>query len=194
MTVQHIKKYVEGQAGYEGTRAGRRFHLGNNAAVTGIAPVQTLPTTAAQWAIKNTSSSKSMYLHQLGMFLTAGTPGVGGALLACLYTAGTAITANKTGVAIGSRSGSTQTSVALCNSGITISAPAAPIWFPIADRIADASVTAFAASATFRSMALGARILIPPGGFLGLAVVSPAGTTPLFAPFAEWEELITTNA
>ncbi len=195
MTVQAIREYIEGGASvYEGTRAGRRFHLGNNAAVTGIAPVTALPTTAAQWGIYNPSITKSLYLEELGVFLTSGTPGVGGVLLACLYTVGTTISALKTGVAISSRNNSTQTSETLCNSGITISTPAAPVWFPVADRNADASVTAFAASATFRAPPLRGSIIIAPGAALGLAVVSPAGSSPLWAPFAQWQELETNLA
>lgn len=201
MTAQRIREYTESIPDFEGTRAGKRFHIGNNAAVTGIAPVTSLPTTAAQWGIYNASTTKSMFLTEIGAFLTSGTPGVGGVLLACLYTTGTTISANKSGVAVSRRnngalnSASSQPSAALCNSGITISSPAAPIWYPVADRNADASVTAFAASATFRSPPyLNGRWVIPPLGNLGLAVVSPAGTNPLWAPFLEWLELEVENA
>src|SRR5271169_4039214 len=63
--------------GQEMTRAGRRFWLGRSAAVTGIAPVQTQATTAAQWAIWNNDSSKSYVFDHIGTVLVSGTAGAG---------------------------------------------------------------------------------------------------------------------
>lgn len=189
MTVQHIKEFIQGQPSLEASRQGLRFYMGNNAAVTGIAPVQALPTTAAQWVLKNASATKTMFLEGLGLFLTSGTPGVGGLLLATLASALSAdFTANKTGVAMASSSRSaTQTTAAVCDSAKTISTPAAPVWFPLATR-PDANVTAFAGSTFCENRRIEGKIAIPPGGYLGLALVSPAGTSPLFVPFAEWQE------
>lgn len=197
MTAQKIREYLQTQPDMEAVVAGRVFEIGNNAAVTGIAPVQALPTTAAQWGIKNASTTKAMFFKSLGVFLTSGTPGVGGLLLATIYSAGTAISANKAGVAIRNSAGKdnvgagSRISAALCNSGITVSSPTAPVWFPVASR-PDANVTAFAGSTFLENRNIRGAICLPPGFFLGLAVVSPAGTSPLFAPFAQWEELAAT--
>lgn len=184
--------------GVEGNRAGKRFLLGNSAAITGIAPVQALPTTTAQWGIYNGSSTKTLYFEELGVYLTSGTPGVGGILLACIYQTGTAIVADKAGTSIGPASGipgataTSQGSATLVNSGITITAPAAPLWYPVATNPSP-NVTAFAASTFLEHRNLQGSISVPPGFALGLAVVAPAGTTPLFAPFGKWLELDTDN-
>ena len=34
------------------------------------------------------------------------------------------------------------------------------------------------------------KYIIPPGCSLALAVVAPAGTTPLYAPYASWREYV----
>ena len=174
-------------AGAEASRAGRRFLLGNNAGITGIAPVTVMPTTAAQWAIWNLDPLKSLEFEQLGMYLTAGTPGVGGVLLACLFTTPAQTAGSQTGCAITSASNGALASKAICKQSVSITTPAAPNWFPVASNFGS-NVTAFASSTYLENRSLDGRLIVPPGQGLGLAVVSPAGTTPLFAPFAMWVE------
>ena len=72
---------------FEMTRAARRFYLGISGAVTGIAPVQAIPTTAAQWTFWNADPVASYFLEEILMLLVSGTPGLGGRLLACLFQA-----------------------------------------------------------------------------------------------------------
>lgn len=182
------------------TRAGRRFVLGNSAAVTGIAPVQVLPTTQPQWAIFNNElagNGRTYWLEELGMLLTAGTPGVGAVLMACLFQTPVPTGANTAGMSVSKAAGiagaasSSQGSNALVKSSPgAITTPAAPNWYPIAVR-PDANVTAFAGSVFIENRNLMGAIAIPPQMGLGLAVVSPAGTTPLFAPFGRWVEIAT---
>lgn len=188
-------------AGVELARFGRRFWLGNHAAVTGIAPVQALPTTAAQWGIFNNepAGGKTYYFEELGMFLTSGTPGVGGIMLACLYTLPVIVGDGTAGAGVGSMSVPTKggttagnASRAIVKSAQTITAPSAPIWYPIAQN-SSPNVTAFAGSTFFEHRDIQGRIALPPQCGLGLAVVAPAGTSPLYAPFAQWVELETTN-
>lgn len=188
--------------GLELTRGGRRFVLGNSAAVTGIAPVQALPTTAAQWAIFNNesgNSAKSYFLEEIGVFLTSGTPGVGGTLVGCIYQLPAMTGGNTTGVSVapanqpGNNVASTShNSRAIVKASQTITTPAAPTWFPLASN-PSSNVTAFAASTFLEHRNLRGRIAIPPQHALGLAVVAPAGTTPLFAPFGSWVELEVEN-
>jgi hypothetical protein len=187
--------------GVECTRAACRFLLGNSAAVTGIANVTALPTTAAQWALFNgeAAGGKTYYLEELGMFLTSGTPGVSGMLLACIYSAPTIATGSfRAGCSIGPAGGvSGPTGSALNSRAIvavsqTITNPAAPNWFPVATNPSP-NVTAFAAQVFLEHRNIQGRIAIPPQHALGLAVVGPAGTTPLYAPFAQWVELATDN-
>lgn len=175
---------------FEMTRAGRRFFLGNNGPITGIAPVQALVTTAAQWVIWNTDTSRTMFFDEIGMYLTAGTPGVGGTLWTALITAPAQSGANTAGAAIASASNGGLASKAVVKSGVTITAPTAPVWTPIATNIS-ANATAFAGSTSLEHRALSGALAVPPGQGMALAVVAPAGTTPLFAPFARWIEIET---
>ena len=111
------------------TRNGQRFYLGNNAACTGIAPIQALATTAAQWAITNPATSGKVYVFDtIGLWLISGTAGTTGNVgTYCIYTT-TGATSIKSGIAIQNCDGSTAASAALCNSGLTVSVPAAPVW------------------------------------------------------------------
>ena len=175
---------------FEMTRAGRRFSLGNNAAITGIAPVQALVTTAAQWVIWNADPFRSMFFEEVGMYLTAGTPGAGGTLWAALFTTPSQSGASVAGAAVASTSNGGLASKAIVKSGVTVSAPAAPVWHCLATN-PSANVTAFAGSTVLEHRGLVGSIAVPPGQGLALAVVAPAGTTPLFAPFARWIEIET---
>src|SRR5256885_8761286 len=86
--ITHQESLAVGQvepANFEMTRAGRRFLLGISAAITGIAPVQAIPTTAPQWVFWNADSVATYFLEEILMILTAGTPGLGGSLLGCLF-------------------------------------------------------------------------------------------------------------
>lgn len=180
-------------SGVEMTRSARRYLLGYSAAVTGKANVSTVATTAAQWVIFNNeqASGATYYVEELGVYLTSGTPGVGGTLWACLYQAPTS-SASDTGIAIVQAGGTTKDSRAVVASAVTITNPAAPVWFPVATNPSP-NVTAFAASTYLEHRALAGRIAIPPQYGLGLYVLAPAGTSPLFAPFAMWSELSTEN-
>jgi len=182
-------------SGFELNRAGLRYMLGNSAAITGIAPVQALPTTAAQWVLWNADGTYTYYFEELGVYLTSGTPGVGGMLLACILQA-PAQTGNSVAGASVSRTSrpvaSGGGSAMIVKSSVTITTPAAPTWYPIASNPSP-NVTAFASSTFLEHRNIQGRISVPPGYGLGLAVVAPAGTTPLFAPFGKWCELDSDN-
>ena len=65
------------------TRGGRRFAVGFLSTVTGIAPVQTISTIAAQWLLYNpATATKSIFIDELGIVLVSGTAGAGIVLLA----------------------------------------------------------------------------------------------------------------
>lgn len=171
--------------GLELSRAGRRFTIGQSAALTGIAPVQAVPTTAAQWVIWNASLTKSLVFEMVGMYCTAGTAGVGSTVMGAIVTL-PANSATKSGITVASMSGSTATTNALINSGVTVTSPAAPAWFMIArDNSPDTvllNVLAFNDN-------LKGTLVIPPLRGLALSVVAPTGTTPLYAPMAQWTEV-----
>jgi hypothetical protein len=173
-------------AGFEMTRAGRRFFLGFTGTVpTGIAPVQAFPTTAAQWAISNADAAATYFFKTLGALLFSGTSGLGGELLACIFQT-PAQQGFAAGLAVQNAANSARGSKAAVKSGVTITAPTLPNWFPVAEQIAGAAQIGPASSIANRQ--LDGRIAVPPGFSLGLAVLAPAGTTPLYLPIAEWIE------
>lgn len=175
---------------YEASRAGRRFSLGYSAAPTGIAPFTTLQTTATKWSFWNNETSgggKAYVFESIGMYLTSGTPGVGGLLWGCFFTAPATISSDA-GVAVQSMSNGSLGSKMLIKSGVTITQPTAPVWFPLADNESP-NVGAFPGSANFRNKDLQGRLILPPQTGLGLYILALAGTTPLWAPWATWVEL-----
>jgi hypothetical protein len=180
-------------------RPSKRFLMGPSAAVTGRAPVQAIPTTAAQWAIINNAAADAnaersttgnhIFIEDIGMYLTSGTPGQGGSLWGCLFTAPVTGTSDA-GMTTQNAHGGPGTSNAVIKSAITISTPAAPTWFLLDFSWNTIAPAAFSTGYNnpLAARDQGGRISIAPGTALGLAVVAPAGTTPLYAPFARWTE------
>lgn len=177
--------------GMDYTRAGKRFFLGRNAAATGIAPVQTQMTTAAQWVIWNTSSTLTMFFDMIGVILDSGVGGATGTTLYVAHFSAPAQTGFATGIsAVSANGNSTATSSAAVKSGITITAPAAPTWFPIAN--VPSAVTPGILGTTVANYEVRGKIAVQPLRGLGFAVAGAAGTTPLFGPVAEWVEVVST--
>jgi len=172
--------------GTEMTRAGRRFFLGRNAAVTGIAPVAAQVTTAAQWVIWNADSNKSYVIDHLGAVLVSGVAAAGAILDACLFQAPVSSGSSATGMSVASASNGGPSSRAIVTTNVTITGPTAPVWFTVAKT--DSTNTAVL-SVSLVNYDLRGRIIIPPGQGLGLAVYSGTGTSPLFAPVACWNEI-----
>ena len=177
--------------GFEMTRAGRRFSLSWNGTVpTGIAPVQAFPTTAAQWVLTNTElgGGKTYFIKSAGAMVFSGTTGLGGELLACLFQ--TPVQQGlATGVTVQSASMGSFVSKASIKSGVTITSPVLPNWFPLAEQQSAAAIVGPASCIINRG--IDGRIAIPPQWSLGLSVFAPAGTTPLYLPIAEWVEIET---
>lgn len=172
----------------EATRSGRMFYLGNNAAVTGQGIVQTLPTTGVQWGLANGDQNRSYIFDEIGMFLTSGTPGIGGALLACIYTL-PIVTTLVAGTAVQNCSNGGLTSKMGTTKNATATTPAAPVWFPLCSQLSSQTATAFPGTmGGFEHRNLQGSLILPPNSVLGLAIVAPAGSTPLYAPFARWME------
>ena len=175
--------------GFEVTRAGRRFNLAwNGTGPTGIAPVQVFPTVAAQWALTNNDVARTYFFMTLGAMVFSGTTGLRAELLACVFQ--TPVQAGfATGVAVQSASNSNIGSKVAVKSGVTITAPALPNWFPIAEQLGGAAIVGPASCIANRG--LDGRLAVSPGWSLGLVVLAPAGTTPLYLPLAEWVEVET---
>jgi hypothetical protein len=179
--------------GDEMTRAGLRYHM-SGAAATGIAPVQALPSTAAQWLIFNPpGNTVSAFLDKLGSYLVSGTAGAGGTLLAAIVPPSFLPTAvqkvSASGVVIqNANPASTRASQIVVTSGVTLLNITGGSWFPIAWMNPAQTVVG---QTQMESAPLQGRIVLPPNTGLALAVLSPTGTTPLFAPYGSWREYAT---
>lgn len=177
----------------EGARMGLTKFFGPKNGVTGIAPVQAIPTTAAQWSLWNKDPYDTIILDELGVYLVSGTAGAGTILLITPYqTPSQDATAMNTGMNVwsadadgGGTPGATTTTSLIISSTVTITAPATTYWYPIADNSTNA--TAVGEGICINRNLLG-KIVIPPKTGLALAVVSPTGTTPLFAPVGHFTE------
>jgi hypothetical protein len=191
--ITHQESLAVGQvepANFEMTRAGRRFLLGISAAITGIAPAQAIPTTAPQWVFWNADPIATYFLEEIIAVLTAGTPGLGGSLWACLFSAPAQVGALVAGLSIQSASQGSRQSKATVKTGVTITSPAAPVWFQLDASIQNITAAAFSTgySNGFARRDLAGALALQPGQGLGLAVMAPTGTTPLYAPLLRWIE------
>lgn len=182
---------VEGP-GDDATRAGVRFHASAIGA-TGIAPVQAIPTTAAQWLLYNpTANTKTLFVDRLGVVLNSGTAGAGGTLLAAICKAvncpATVPVANASGVVVSNASpASSNSTLALLAASQTLQ-NSTGLWRPVAWMSPAGTVLG---QTQLDSGDLGGSFAIPPGCGIGLAVISPTGTSPLFAAYASWREYAT---
>ena len=174
--------------GFEVTRSGRRFKSAfTGTAPTGIAPVQAMPTTAAQWVLWNGDLVKSYVVTSVGALLFSGIPAAGGTVLGALFQAPNQNgLAQQAGIGIANMSASAIGSKAVIKSGIALTAPAVPLWVPLA-ALPDA-VDGVGGQAGPTSDIKG-RLIIPPQMGLGIAIFAGAGTTPLFLPIFDWIEL-----
>lgn len=180
---------VEGE-GDEMTRAGLRYMM-SAVGATGIAPVQAIPSTAAQWLIYNPAANPvTAFLDVVGMECVSGTAGANGTIYACMvgpsFVPTTIPTKSAASVQIMNCSPVSQKSSQLVVvSGATLQNAAAGNWFPIAfETIANTVL----GQTQMEARDIRGKHIIPPGCGFALATLSPTGTTPLFAPYAQWRE------
>jgi hypothetical protein len=180
--------------GMDACRNGSLQYLGIfNNAVTGIAPLQVIPSAVAMWAITNTSTTAYMWVVELGVVLVSGTAGAtGNCVYVCPFTA-PAQTGLATGMAVvNANGGTTATTTLSVKSSVTITTPAtSATWYPIAQTDSAASVAVASLSIINRNV--GGRICIQPGKSIGIHVSGATGTTPLFAPYLAWLETTATT-
>lgn len=178
---------TEGE-GDDASRGGVRFHMQSSAA-TGIAPVQTLPTTAAQWLIYNPAANTcNVYIDRLGMWLLSGTAGAGGTVLFGLcgptQLPSTRPNALASGVVLlNANPNSARASKVLVASAQTLAA--SPGWAPLAWMNPAGTVLG---QTQMDNSDIRGKIMLSPDSGIALAVISPVGTTPLFAPYAAYRE------
>lgn len=175
----------------ECSRAGRRFHGGCQIITNGIAPVQAIPTTTATLALYNAelASGRSLCIDRIGFFLGSGTPAAGATLM-CTISPGSIASppaASGTGYGSASSSGSSNQTKARWTTAMTLpSSPVAPAWFPLISTQQLAAANVGQGDGIYEGKG---GLVVPPGYALGFAIVSGAGTTPLYAIGARWVEL-----
>lgn len=173
------------QESLELTRAGRRFFTAQSGAITGIAPVQAVPTTAAQWTLFNASATDSMVIDGLGVELASGTAAAGILVFAAFFQLPAQTGLGTNIVAQNANPSSARVSSVAIKSGVTITTPAAPSWFVVAK--SDTANTGVLSVAAFNTELKG-KLVVPPLYGLALATLSGAGTTPLYFPVCHWTE------
>ncbi len=173
--------------GMDATRAGKRFAICRSAGVTGIAPVQAQPTTNANWTLFNTSSSLVCWFDSLGVVLDTGVGGATGiSVYICDFTL-PAQTGYATGLSVQSMNGGSASTTIAIKSGVTVTTPAAPFWYPIAG--ASSAITPGILGTTVINNDLHGKIALRPGHGLGITVCGATGTSPLYGPAGSWVEL-----
>ena len=174
----------------EATRAGLRYYLSSQGA-TGIAPTQSNPSTAAQWLIYNPGGNTvTAFVDVLGVTLASGTAGAGGTLHICLvgpkFAPTTIPTISTANVFIKNASPlSSRGSNLICVASQTLVNAAVSDWYPFC---AMDQIGTILGQTQLVNRDVRGKLIIPPGCGLGLAVISPTGTTPLFSPIATWRE------
>jgi len=169
-------------------RAGRRFWGGNQIIANGIAPVQAIPTTTATLALVNKEKpgGASMLVDRANFWLGSGTAAAGATLLAavCEVAEANVPTTQETGYEVGSSSAGKPASKALFKAALTV---VDPVWVGLFSNFQLAAANVGQGDGWIESKG---GILVPPRYALGLAVLSGAGTTPLYGISLGWSELV----
>lgn len=168
-------------------RAGLRFGGGCQVIANGIAPVSAIPTTTATLALFNgeADGGRSYLIHRVHFCLGSGTPAAGATLFGAV--SGKKITAPSaaSNYSTGSLSRGGKTSKAVWATAQTFDA--STVWLPLfsTQQLAAANV----GQGDGNGYLTEGGILVPPGYAFGLAILSGAGTSPLYAVGMEWTEL-----
>lgn len=165
---------------------GRRFAGGCQVIASGIAPVTAIPTTTATLALYNGESDggASLVIERIGYGLGSGTAAAGATLFLCVTNIKLAtVPTMEANYAIQSLSNGGRRSKAIWKAGATVATSA---WF--------AAVSSFQLAAANVGQGgdyyiADGEIIIPPQHALGIAILSAAGTTPLYSVGAVWSEL-----
>lgn len=182
-------------AGDEATRAGMRF-IGSAQGATGIAPVQAIPSTAAAWMLWNPQGNTvCAFIDRADLNLVSGVAGAGAVAYAIIVPPTFAPTTLPTVSAANVKMmncnpvSAKMTSCILVASQTLVNA-AVGNWFPVG--VMDTVGTVVGQVGIWgKNFDIPGKIVLPPGSGLGLTVLSPTGTTPLYAPLVTWREYAT---
>jgi hypothetical protein len=172
---------VEAEAA-EMTRAGRRFSAVGS--TSGVAPVQAVPTTTAAWALYNADSNKSYVIDAVSFWLLSGTAGVGGTIIGIVSPITATPPANATGAAFASNSAGGVATKAIIASSYTLPTLSGAVqWFLVGGQAGGIPGVGGGFSADVKG-----KVIVPPGKVLGLSLLAPAGSSPLFIAGVTWYE------
>lgn len=181
---------VEGQFD-ESVRGGLKYRFGT-VGVTGIAPVQAVPSTAAQWLLWNPNGNGvTQFIDELGMLLLSGTGGAGGTFFGANVPAKfapTTVPVTNAATIVNQNPMSSKASQLIIISGATLQGIGVGAWTPLGFMNPAGTLVG---QTQMENRAINGGIAIPPGTGYALAVVSPTGTTPLFAPYGSYREYAT---
>jgi len=170
----------------ETARSGKRFAGGCQVIASGVAPVTAIPTTTATIGLYNTDSAVSLAIDQVGFYLGSGTPTVGATLLLALSN-GPLLAANiPTALAnYSSQALGKAVNSSVARWGAAVVFPAGSAWFQATSTLQLAGANVGMGD----QVALLGSLVIPPMYCLGMAILSGAGTVPLYSLSVIWSEL-----
>lgn len=172
----------------ERLRAARRFGGGTQIIANGIAPVAAIPTVTATLALYNAEADggKSYLIDHLHVWLGSGTPAAGLTVLATVSPGKIASppAGMATGFGAASLSGSGVGTKARWATAVTL--PGTPAWVALMSSLQLAAANAGEGDQPYQA---DGGLLVPPGYALGLAILSGAGTTPLYGVSCIWDEM-----
>ena len=175
---QSLPKYTE-------IAYNRRIFAANTGAGTAKAPVATIPTTTATWALYNGySDGTHLVVLKMTCHSVSGTLGLGMSLLGGLCPGAQASAASTYSNSVKHPvSGSGHASEAIFANAVTLAT--APVWITLAsgDQVASVSV----GSGLIANVE--GLFVVPPRFALGLVVLAPTGTSALFNGGFVWAEI-----
>ena len=166
---------------WEYTRTGNYYMGGCNIVADGIAPVADFPTTTAGLALYNANEiagGRCLIIDRASLMDSSGTPAAGATLVGCVTALSVADASKPTSNAAGYANinllgGRPDASGGLWGTGVTI--PSSK-WFIIGSNLQLAAANVGQGIQAFQTL-----MIIPPRYAAGFAIVSGAGTTPLYA-------------
>lgn len=170
-------------------RMGLRFVGGCQVIASGIAPVAAIPTTTATLALYNTASAggKSLVVRSVSFTLGSGTPAAGATLFLGVSAGATAAVPSAASNYSSQCATGDTSRTALARWATAVTIPANTAWIAARPQFQLAAVNVGQGDAPWGGA--GGRFLIPPTYALGIAILSGAGTTPLYTVSAEWDEV-----
>jgi hypothetical protein len=151
----------------------------------GVAPVQALPTTAAQHFLWNHDANRSYVIDTVDVFLLSGTATAGCTILGIVTPITATLPTAATGVVVGSSSMGGLASKAIIGT-YTIPTPSGNAqWTILSQTSQPAGVPGVGGC---YSCDIRGGIIIPPGMGMGLAVLAGVGTSPLYIGAWTWTE------